>query len=170
MSTEATERPLRIDTIPEVRLGRIAQAVHHASMRSIEHPDWYVDRFGYDHGSLIVYTKSAPGKPGKRELIIDAQGDILKGNVTRAIYELNPATTEELIRGYRLARAAGLLGDGRYCPEAMQYASPQGYGFSPSERAESGAKVMELMAEELRKANRQPGGIKLNDPPTKVKS
>jgi len=169
MSTETTERPLRENTIPEARLHRIGQAVHHASARSELHPEWYVNHFGYDHGSLIVYTQSAPGKPGKAELIIDAQGDILKGNVTRAIYELNPATTEELIRGYRLARAAGLLGDGRYSLEAMQYASSLGCGFSPPERAADGAKVMAAMAEALRKADRQPGGIKLNDPPAREK-
>jgi hypothetical protein len=85
-------------------LKRIEQDASYASAKSIEHPDWYVSRFEYHHGSLVVVNKK-----GDKKLVFDCNHEILLGNVTRAIWQLNPDVTKELIRGYRLAFEAGLL-------------------------------------------------------------
>lgn len=171
MTTEAApERPLRT-TIPEVKLGRIEQDVQYASMNSVKQPEWFVDRFGYDHGSLTVHTKSKHGgKPGeghRHELVFAADGDILRSNVARAVHHFSPAVAQELIRGYRLARAAGLLGDGRYNPAAAKAMSTKVGHWNEHEHEESGVQAMAALSDVLRRENCTPGGMPLNDPPGK---
>lgn len=90
--------------IPEAKLKRIEQDAHYASMKSLANPDWYISRFEYHHGSLVVVTSS-----GAKHLVFEANGDILRGNVTRAIWQLAPDIIKELIRGYRLANNSELL-------------------------------------------------------------
>lgn len=128
--------PLREDTIPEVKLGRIDNDAQYATSKSSEHPEWYVSRFGYDHGSLTAWDTT-----GKQRLVFAAEGDIFLGNVTRAIWQLSPAITQELVRGYRLARAAGILGDGKINAEVALLG------------------VSETIREILRKEAHKPGGI-----------
>lgn len=90
--------------IPEAKLFRIEQDASYASAKSLNDKDEYVSRFEYHHGSLVAVTTS-----GKKVLIFEANGDILRGNVTRALWQLSPAIVKELIRGYRLAIKKRLL-------------------------------------------------------------
>jgi hypothetical protein len=83
--------------IAEAKLKRIEQDASYASAKSLEHPEWYVSRFEYHHGSLVAVTTK-----GTKELIFEANGQILRGNVTRAIWQLSPEIVKELIRGYRI--------------------------------------------------------------------
>lgn len=146
MNTEVKKPPLRTDTLPDVKLTRIRQNASYAAARSSEHPDWYVSRFGYDHGALIAWDTT-----GKKRLVFAPDGDIFLGNVTRAVHELSPEVTQELVRGYRLARAAGLLNDGKINPEVAKLGGA------------AGLNIIASIRETLRKENYKPGGIPVVD-------
>lgn len=145
---------VRENTIPHAKLGRIVQDVRRASSKSSEHPEFYVSRFGNDHGSLTVWDMA-----GKQQLVFSADGDILRGNVSRALWQLSPAITEELVRGYKLARAAGLLGDGKINLELAKFLSPLSIGFTDEQQLVAGAAIADGMRNVLRKENHKPGGV-----------
>jgi hypothetical protein len=62
-------------------------------------------RFAYDHGNTLVYDTM-----GKCDLLIENDTDI-KRDCARLLQHCSPAIIKELLRGYGLARDAGLLED-----------------------------------------------------------
>jgi len=161
MSTETTTRPLR-DTIPDVKLHRMDRDIAYCRHHPSDGP--MLSRFSYDHSNTLVHDSK-----GRVDLLIPNTVP-LASDIARLLQHISPAMVTELIHGYRLARAAGLLGDGRYNPETAQKLSPLVGKWEPHEHEAAGVRVMNEITETLRKANRQPGGIKLNDPPAKVKT
>jgi hypothetical protein len=71
-------------------------------------PETVPNRFGYDHGNMLIRDKN-----GKLDLLFTHNGDDLRRNACRVLSNMSPDITLELIRGYEIARAAGLLGDGK---------------------------------------------------------
>lgn len=73
----------------------------------------------------------------------------------------SPLELRELVRGYALARAAGLLGDGKINPEVAIWYARLGYGYSNGERIEGGIRMAAAIRRELAKASARPDGIPL---------
>lgn len=156
MADAAPKPPLRTDTIPEVKLGRMASDISYAAAGWTARKGTDIPvRFGYDHGNMLVESKA-----GKRDLLFTHDGDALRQNACRALWQLSPDISTELIRGYRLARAAGLLGDDQCNEAAALYLCPPAMRGNDALSIEAGKKHMAGLAEILRRENRKPGGIK----------
>lgn len=103
------KRPAPWTTIADAKLDRIRRAVYSSkSGWTKNNGDDIPSRFLYDHGNMLVVAKS-----GKKDLLFEHNGDSLRSNATRCLYEMSPDIIDELMRGYVIARAAGLLGDDR---------------------------------------------------------
>lgn len=90
--------------IPAARAARIAEDVRWA-LQCMKAPRVTLQR---DHGHLLINFGDGKG----RRLLIDREctGDgLLIGHLTSALQHADPETLRELMRGYELARAAGLL-------------------------------------------------------------
>jgi hypothetical protein len=105
-----------------------------------------VESFGYDHGNMLIRSKA-----GKLDLLFTHNGDSLRSNACRILYRMTPKVIRELIRGYKLARACGLLGDGKVCSAVLDHLSKQ----VPDPHS-----LLIGIADVLRCENRKPGGIK----------
>lgn len=138
-----SERKLRTDTIHGVKLDRIESNARYIRRNPVDGP--MISRFGYDHGHLLIIDST-----GKKDLLADRESNPLVRDVARLLCEISPGVVEELVRGYKLARAAGLLGDGKINPEVAKLAV-------------LGERVSDKLRAILQKANRQPGGIAIVD-------
>ncbi len=71
----------------------------------------YTKRYRYDHGSLLgeVHDGNDRNKVST-ELLIDGHVEPYSG-AARSLQHCDTTTLAELLRGYRLAKAAGLLGE-----------------------------------------------------------
>lgn len=144
------------DTILDVKLGRIESDLVSATARSISDPGQVPERYGYDHGNMIIWNDR-----GTRDLLFTHDGNTLRSNACRALWHMSPAVIKELIRGYRLARAAGLLGDGKCNEEAALYLSNLNVADNDRDtRIADGKRQMAEIVGILRKEDRKPGGIK----------
>lgn len=105
--TKVTQRRAPRTTIPRAKMVRIRSDLYHATSGwSKNEGNDIPTRFGYDHGNMLVHAKS-----GKVDLLFEHNGDSLRSSACRALWHLSPDITTELMRGYEIARAAGLLGD-----------------------------------------------------------
>jgi hypothetical protein len=78
-----------------------------------------IERFGYDHGNTLIYDTS-----GKCDLLID-NSDEIRRDCARLFQFCSPAMMRELWRGYKLAKAAGLIaGPLQSSTETAQPAKP----------------------------------------------
>lgn len=118
MTTDkVTTRP-PTKTIPHARLDRMRRALFWGGVSGWlkNNGDDVPAKFGYDHGNMLVTAKS-----GKKDLLFEHNGDSLRSNACRVLYEFDPETTAELMRGYQIARSAGLLGEHKPpCPEVAE--------------------------------------------------
>lgn len=67
-----------------------------------------IARFSRDHGNLLI-TVEGPGSAKYMDLLYVANGDVVKGSAASVLQHADPDTMRELLRGYRLAKKAGLL-------------------------------------------------------------
>jgi hypothetical protein len=111
-----------------------------------------ISRFEYDHSNTLLVTSD-----GKRDLLIENDTQPHR-DCAVFLCEISPAIVAELLRGYELARGAGLIDDTSN-PVAEEYLSTLGHGFSPPERAEDGRRVMAglraRLEDEAKAANRK---------------
>lgn len=136
--------------IPDVKLGRMLKDL--AWAKGKDEPA----RFGCDHGNMLIWSQK-----GGWDLLFTHDGDFLRGNAARVLWHFSPAVSEELIRGYKLARAAGLLGDGKCNEAAAIYMGGGSCSYSSTLNAiAAGKEKMAALVEVLRAENRKPGGIK----------
>lgn len=148
------KKPLR-NTIASAKLDRIDNDLCRLRHNPVDGP--MLSRFAYDHSNTLVIDSN-----GKRDLLIQSSVP-LASDIARLLQHCSPAMMEELVRGYRLAKAVGLLGDDQ-CNEAaalfMSRKDPEDY--IPAERIADGKEQMLALGEILRKENRKPGGIKIS--------
>lgn len=150
------------DTILDVKLGRIESDLALSTARSISNPGQVPVRYGYGHGNMIIWNDR-----DTRDLLFTHDGNTLRSNACRALWHMSPAVIKELIRGYRLARAAGLLGDGKCNEEAALFMSRTNVDDNcvPLTRDQlivDGRQQMGELVSVLRAENRKPGGIKVS--------
>lgn len=94
--------PLR-HTIQEAKLARIDSDLHRLRRNPVDGP--MISRFRYDHSNTLIVDSD-----GKTDLLIENDTQIHR-DCARLLQHVSPAMLAEFVRGYRLARAAGLLGD-----------------------------------------------------------
>lgn len=156
MTTEAKPR----DTILEVKLGYMAADLQRLRRNPVDGP--MLSRFSYDHSNTIVHDSK-----GKRDLLIPNTVP-MASDIARFLQHVSPVMVAELMRGYRLARAAGLLGDGRYNPATAQAMSIAVGKWTPEEHEANGveqmAKLRDILDAEIKKDAHKTGVIPLNDP------
>jgi hypothetical protein len=107
MTKVTQRRPFNI-TLPSSRTEYIRSDVKYSTALADKRPESVPTRFEYDHGNMLVRDKT-----GKLDLLFAHDGSELKRNACRILAQMSPDTTLELIRGYEIARCAGLLGDGK---------------------------------------------------------
>jgi hypothetical protein len=90
-------------TIATAKLDRIINDLHRLRRNPVDGP--MLSRFEYDHSNTLVVDSN-----GKRDLLIENTVP-LASDIARLLQHVSPAVVAELVRGYRLARGAGLLGD-----------------------------------------------------------
>jgi hypothetical protein len=137
-----SDAPKRL-TIAEAMLMRITRDQHYASSRSVDKSE-NLSRFKYNHGTITIVAEN-----GDEGILFEPDGSSLRSKAAHCLWQMSPKIVIELIRGYRLARAAGLLGDGVHDDDAMQWVSRRGHGFSVPERIASGAEIMADVSKEL---------------------
>lgn len=137
---------------PKVTIGATAQArIRDACWRS--QSTWEKNNgndalsyFQCDHGNSIVVAKS-----GKKDLLFTHGGDQLRSNAARFIAGVSPVLVEELLRGYRIAGLAGLLGDGKPAlPDVAAAQSTLRGHFTNGEHVASGQDHIEYLTEVIR--------------------
>lgn len=144
--------PLRVDVIPDVKLERMTTDLARLRHNPADGP--MLSRFAYDHSNTLVIDST-----GKRDLLIPNSVP-LASDIARLLQHISPAIVGELVNGYRLARAAGLLNDGKCNREVAIRLSRLPDAHSADEHADDGKRQMEALVEVLRSENRKPGGIK----------
>jgi hypothetical protein len=150
---DAAPKPPLTYTIASAKLDRIENDLRRLRRNPVDGP--MLSRFEYDHSNTLVIDSR-----GKRDLLI-LNSVPLASDIARLLQHTSPAIVGELVRGYRLAKAVGLLGDDQCSETAALFMSrkdPEDY--IPSERIADGKEQMAALAEVLRKENRKPGGIK----------
>lgn len=149
MSTEINERP----TIGKSKSERITRNLWRIGRHKADGP--MISRFEYDHSNTLIVTSD-----GKRDLLIENDTQPHR-DCAVFLCEISPTIVAELLRGYEMARGAGLIDDTSN-PVAEEYLSTLGHGFSPPERQEDGRRVMAglhaRLEDEAKAANRQGGG------------
>ncbi len=90
-------------TIQNAKLDRIEIDLRYLRRNPIDGS--MLSRFTYDHGNTLVYDSN-----GKIDLLIENDTQIHR-DCARLLQHVSPAMMAEFVRGYRLARAAGLLED-----------------------------------------------------------
>lgn len=88
-------------TIPDAKLSRIESDIQYTRRHPKDGP--MLSRFSYDHSNTLVYDTK-----GRCDLLIPNSVP-LAGDIARILQHSSPAMLEELVRGYRLARKAGVL-------------------------------------------------------------
>lgn len=101
-----------IDPIPNAELDRIASDL--ARIRHHPRDGASLSRFAYDHSNTLVIDSK-----GKTDLLIENTRP-LASDIARLLQHCSPATITELVRGYRLARAAGLTEDKAAKPDCSR--------------------------------------------------
>jgi len=91
----------KIPTIPDAKLLRIEGDLHYIKRHPSDGP--MLSCFRYDHGHTIVVDTN-----GKQDLLIE-HSDRIRRDCARLLQHVSPAMIAEFVRGYRLARGAGLL-------------------------------------------------------------
>jgi hypothetical protein len=99
MSIDTTKR----NTIANAKLDRIDSDLGRLRRNPVDGPT--LSRFAYDHSNTVVIDSN-----GKRDLLIENTVP-LASDIARLLQHVSPAIMKELVRGYRLARGAGLLED-----------------------------------------------------------
>lgn len=89
-------------TIPDARLSRIESDINY-TRRPSSKDGAMLSRFSYDHSNTLVHDSK-----GRCDLLIPNSVP-LAGDIARVLQHSSPAILLELVRGYRLARGAGLL-------------------------------------------------------------
>lgn len=131
MTRLTTARP----TIPHTKLDRMTSDInYHWSGRP------RISRFGYDHGHTLVWDDK-----GKCDLLIDRESNPFGSDVARLLQHCSPDMMRELVRGYRLAKVAGILGDGERPIEEVD---------AVYEDHDTG----DMIYQAIKKAQRKPGG------------
>lgn len=150
----STAKPFRSTTITNAKLRRMESDISWAtSGYAANNGADVIDHFGYDHGNMLITNKN-----GKTDLLFEHNGDSLRSNACRILYNLNPDMTRELIRGYQLARAAGLLGDGMVNEAYAKGMISRCVCQFPSD-IQSGLVAISEQRDILRQENKKPGGI-----------
>lgn len=139
-------------TIPNAKLDDIEHSLRY--IRRNPNDGAMLSHFGYDHGNTLVIDST-----GKRDLLIEHNGDCVRRDVARVLQYASPAMLGELARGYRLARACGLLGDGVCNDEVAAHVSTLRGHHSHGEHVQNGRQVLEGLVTVLRAEARKPGGI-----------
>lgn len=89
-------------TLPNPKLDRIENDI--ARLRRNPRDGAMLARFEYDHSNTLVIDSN-----GKKDLLI--QNTVpLASDIARLLQHCSPAVVEELLRGYRIAKDAGILG------------------------------------------------------------
>lgn len=117
--TESTRAPK--NTIPMATMRRIDSDLYRIRHHPSDGPS--LERFAYDHSNTLVIDST-----GKKDLLIPNSVP-LASDIARLLQHCSPAMIRELVRGYRIAKMAGILGDGKPPAEELQ-------GFISPERAE----------------------------------
>lgn len=90
-------------TISDATLTKIENDTAWARMRRT-HDSPSLSRFRYDHGNLLYVDSS-----GRTDILFLSDGDNMKWCAARHLHNLAPPVVQELIRGYRAAKKAGLI-------------------------------------------------------------
>jgi len=100
MSIDTTKRK----TIANAKLHRIESDLSRLRRHPIDGP--MLREFGCDHSNGVICDTN-----GKWDLLFENNGDHVRADAARLIQHCSVENITELVRGYRLARDAGLLGD-----------------------------------------------------------
>lgn len=152
MADDAPKPSLR-NTIPSAKLDRIDNDLHWIRRNPVDGP--MLSRFAYDHSNTLVYDSK-----GKCDLLIPNSVP-LASDIARLLQHCSPAMIAEFVRGYRLARAAGLIDEGVCNEEVALYLSNLNAADNDRDaRIADGKRQMVEIVGILRKEDRKPGGIK----------
>jgi hypothetical protein len=129
-------------TIPFAKIERVESDLLRIRHNPLDGP--MLSRFEYDHSNTLVVDSN-----GKRDLLI--QNTVpLASDIARLLQHCSPAIVAELVRGYRLAKMAGILGDDHDAiPEIEEVYADHDY-------AVTGQRIYET----IKKSQRKPGGCR----------
>lgn len=133
-------------------LDKIESAVHMARRNKADGP--MISHFGYDHGNGLIYSTD-----GKCDLLFENSAKVNRDAAWLMCALNSPTVIAELVQGYRLAVAAGLVGD-KINPEVATQLSRLPVG-SLVEHVNDGCRVSQILRDTLQKANREAGGVSL---------
>jgi len=132
-------------TIPHARLDRIESNVRYTKRHPVDGA--MLSRFGYDHGHLLIIDSK-----GKHDLLADRESHPLVCDAARILHEVSPDIIDELVRGYRLAKAAGILGDSEPALTEVEELYADGASFRVTGQA---------IYDGIKRAQRRPGGFRV---------
>src|SRR5882757_4128038 len=90
--------------VTNAKLDRLARDASLARSRKTFDSAW-LSGFAYDHGNLLSVDNK-----DRKDILFLCEGDGMKYNSARALHGCDPNTIIELVRGYKIAKDAGLLG------------------------------------------------------------
>lgn len=99
--SEEITKDVGMKTLAKVKLDKIENDLDRLRRNPKDGP--MLARFGYDHGCGLIY-----GSDGSCDLLFDNEKE-LNRDAARLLLHCAPETIAELVRGYRLAKTAGLV-------------------------------------------------------------